>query len=255
MSKPALLLDRLAAIGASLCSRSGSLALIGLGSVGVERERLDDYSDLDFFVIVAPGEKQAFLNDLSWLTMVRPVIFQFQNTVDGYKLLFDDDVYCEFAVFEVAELANIPFAAGRVVWQREPIDALTPDPARSANAKPVVRSEWLLGEALTNLYVGLQRYQRGEKLSASYLIQQFAVARVVELTSLIECERNAPADPFAPERRFEQRFPDTAALLPQFLQGYDRSPESALALLAFLERHFEVNQEFAGRIRALGAAA
>lgn len=46
------LLNRLDAIGHSLEKSGHALALIGLGSAGVETERLDSYSDLDFFAIV-----------------------------------------------------------------------------------------------------------------------------------------------------------------------------------------------------------
>jgi hypothetical protein len=46
------LLYRLDEIGKSLEKSGHALALIGLGSVGLELERLDQYSDLDFFVIV-----------------------------------------------------------------------------------------------------------------------------------------------------------------------------------------------------------
>lgn len=51
------LLRRLDAIGGSLERRGEALLLLGVGSVGVETERIDDYSDLDFFVIVKPGYK------------------------------------------------------------------------------------------------------------------------------------------------------------------------------------------------------
>ena len=74
------LLDRLDAIGASLAQSGHGLALIGLGSVGEERQRLDEYSDLDFFAIVQPGYKDAFIGDLGWLERVHPIDFAFQNT-------------------------------------------------------------------------------------------------------------------------------------------------------------------------------
>ena len=38
-----------------------------------------------------------------------------------------------------------------------------------------------LGEALTNLYVGMAREKRGEKLSAMRFIQGYAVDRLLEL--------------------------------------------------------------------------
>jgi lincosamide nucleotidyltransferase B/F len=112
------LLTRLDEIGRSLERSGHGLALIGLGSVGLELDRIDAYSDLDFFVIVEDGYKQAYIDSLGWLSDIHPVAYLFRNTVDGYKLLFADGIFCEFAVFELGELQNIPFAPGRIVWKR-----------------------------------------------------------------------------------------------------------------------------------------
>ena len=57
MSGKQTLLTRLDEIGKSLEDSGRALALIGLGSVGTETERLDEWSDLDFFAAVQPGEK------------------------------------------------------------------------------------------------------------------------------------------------------------------------------------------------------
>lgn len=231
-----------------------ALALLGLGSSGSEQHRLDDYSDLDFFVIVQPGYKQRFLEELDWLA-VRPVVYAFQNTPDGYKSLFDDGVFCEFAVFEPAELrppdgAPIAFAAERLIWHDPAFDAsiLQPASAASAAPRPV---EWLVGEALTNLYVGLGRCRRGEKLSALRFIEGYAVDRLLELAPHLEEEQPGDHDLFNLERRFEQRFPEMAARLPTFAQGYDRIVPSALAVLAFLDDHFGVNPAMKRAILAL----
>ncbi len=112
--EPEILLKRLDNIGQSLKQSGHGLALIGLGSVGLELDRLDAYSDLDFFAIVEAGYKHAYLEDLSWLSVLSPIAFCFRNTKDGFKLLFADGVFCEFAVFEPKELESIPFAPGRV---------------------------------------------------------------------------------------------------------------------------------------------
>ena len=103
-----LLLKRLDEIGHSLEQSNHALALIGLGSVGLELERLDAYSDLDFFVIVEPGYKHSFLDDLHWLSALCPVAYCFPNMEDGYKLLFEDGIFCEFAIFEPDELQAGP---------------------------------------------------------------------------------------------------------------------------------------------------
>ena len=85
MHPTTLLLHRLDQIAVSLSRRPTARALIGLGSVGLERDRLDAWSDLDFFAIVQAGSKPDYLADLSWLTDVAPVVYAFRNTVDGYQ--------------------------------------------------------------------------------------------------------------------------------------------------------------------------
>ena len=137
-----------------------------------------------------------------------------------------------------------------MVWKRPGIDDSIARPERPPPAPS--SADWLLGEALSSLHAALQRAARGEKLSAARLVQE-AVERVAEL-----CERQAaddpavPRDPFAPARRFERRFPDVAAALPGFLQGYERVPESALAILEFLEARFAVPPAMAAALRSLG---
>jgi lincosamide nucleotidyltransferase B/F len=250
MDKKQILISRLGGIGQSLERTGHALALIGLGSVGAELERLDEYSDLDFFAIVEKGYKQTFIGNLDWLSAVSPVAWHFQNTVDGHKLLFTDGVFCEFAVFEPPELRTIPFAGGRIVWKQPHVDDAIAIPVHTS--APVKRDkDWLLGEALTNLYVGLCRFRRGEKLSAARLIQQSAVDRVLELAELIESEAAGQRDGFANDRRFENRFPQTARQLPAFIQGYACTPESAQAILTFLEKHFFLNPAIAQAIRDL----
>lgn len=251
MSGKDILLARLDEIGSSLEKAGNALALIGLGSVGLERERLDDFSDLDFFAIVEDGWKGRFIERLDWLESVQPVAFRFRNTDDGFKLLFDDGVFCEFAVFEQPELASIPFAEGRVVWKQPHVDDALGRPTLQRKADETRTDEWLIGEALTNLYVGMCRFRRGEKLSAQRFIQHYCVDRVIELNEKHSADPSGVRDPFSSERRLEQRYPDLALRLPEFIQGYERSPESARALLGHLERNFDVNSAMAAAIRGL----
>ena len=112
------LLTRLDEIGKSLERSEHALALIGLGSVGLDTHRLDAWSDLDFFAIVETGYKQEYIQDLGWLSALGPLVYTFRNTVDGYKVLYADGVFCEFAVFEPAELETAVYAPGRLVWKQ-----------------------------------------------------------------------------------------------------------------------------------------
>jgi lincosamide nucleotidyltransferase B/F len=244
------LLQRLEAIATSLAHSGHGLALLGVGSVGTELNRLDQYSDLDFFAIVEPGYKATFIENLAWLEAVCPIAYAFQNSRDGQKVLFTDGIFVEFAVFVPAELENIPHDEGRVVWQKDGFDATAlRAPAPQPEQHP---REFYLGEALTNLYVGLLRLHRGEHLSAMRFIQVYAVNNLLELSADIERPMMpASRDRYAPERRYEQRFPETAPHLSSFIQGYDRSDASARAILGFLEGHFPVNAAIKQRILEL----
>lgn len=246
-----VLLARLDALGRSLAQTPGALALIGLGSVGRESDRLDAYSDLDFFVIVEAGRKASFIDDLSWLSAAYPLSFSFRNTVDGYKFMFSDGVYGEMAVFTPDELETAAFSPGRLVWRREDVDEAIDMPRRWPPQRQTPDVEWHLGEALTNLYVGLARYRRGEKLSAFRFIQSYAVDRVIDLAALMAARATADEDLLDGPRRFEQRFPVLAAELPALMQGYERGPESAAAILTLLEAHFDLNETLTAAIRGL----
>ena len=161
-------------------------------------------------MIVETGYKATFMRDLSWLEGGHPVATYFQNTDDGYKLLYEDGIFCEFAIFEPAELARIPFAAGRIVWKRPGVDDSLALPSYLEANEAERGSDWLLGEALSNLYVGLGRYRRGENLSGTRFVEVFAVDRLLQLAALVEEETATAKDPFANERRIETRFPALA---------------------------------------------
>ena len=248
---PRRLLARLDDLGRTLADRGDALALLGLGSVGADLDRLDEHSDLDFFVVVDDGAKRRYLADIDWLEALGPIAFEFENTVDGRKVLFEDGVYAEYAVFTLRELEDAAFAAGRIVWQRDDAPAGLERPRRApspASAQPV---EWYVGEALTNLYVGLHRDRRGERLSGMRLIQVHAVDRLIELLDLLGRSSAARQDPFAAERAVERRL--DAAILPldRLAPGYDGNREAALAMLGLLEGLVPVDERMARAIREL----
>ena len=246
------LLNRLEAIAASLAATPHGLALIALGSAGAERARMDAYSDLDFFAIVEAGHKAEYLNELGWLTNLAPVAYHFLNTRDGYKLLYADGVFCEMAVFEPEELRAIGGSASTVVWQRAGFDLAAyqrPDEAPPA-PQPV---EFYVGEILTNLYVGLGRYRRGEKLTAFQFVQMYAINSLAGLIEVLEPGPAAGRDPFNPSRRVERRHPVLAEQLPALMPGYARTPAAARAILAYVETLVPVNEAIKQAILDLAA--
>jgi hypothetical protein len=228
------LLDRLDAIGRALQDRGDALALIGLGSVGQDTDRLDAWSDLDFFAIVEPGRKARYVDTLDWLAAAHPLAWHFRNTADGHKALMADGVFCEFAVFEPSELDAVAFAPGRVVWRRGDVGDDIALPRRPLPAATLPDETWIVGEALSCLVVGLQRWHRGERLSAARLVQGHALDRLIELDALRHAP--APGDPFNRERRLEQRQPSLADELPALVPGYAATPAAAGAMLEALRR-------------------
>jgi hypothetical protein len=180
MNKINLLKTRLSEIANALKKDPNGLGLLGLGSAGKELIRMDEYSDLDFFAIVSEGNKQQYIEDLSWLSDIHPIAWCFRNTADGYKLLFADGVFCEFAVFEPNELAHTAYSEGKYIYRDNQLSGTTAKP-EVALPQHSEDESYLLGELLTNLYVGLCRYRRGEKLSAMRFIQVHAVDRLITL--------------------------------------------------------------------------
>ena len=121
-NQPAQLLERLEALAHAVRDTGQGLALIGLGSVGVERARLDTYSDLDFYVIARPGWKARFIDQLDWLEATAPIGYGFQNSPLGWKILFQDGIFAEYAIFEPEDMAQVHFAEGRLIWHAPDFD-------------------------------------------------------------------------------------------------------------------------------------
>jgi hypothetical protein len=242
------LLDRLEAIADHLASRGDVIALLGLGSVGVEHDRLDEHSDLDFFVIVDDGAKQGYIESIAWLDTLHEVVYSFVNDANGRKVLFGDGIFVEYAVFTLGELDDIPFAGARVVWSRDDAPDDLPDRGRRGGRPSIDTVGFHLNEALTNLYVGLHRELRGERLTATRFIQTFAVDRVLALLRLTGSESASRRDPFDPSRRAERAFPPGMLPLAQMIPGYGANVAAAAVTLTWLQDRFDVDPVIAAAI-------
>jgi hypothetical protein len=249
---PQRLLQRMDDLGAVLARRGDALALFGLGSVGVDLQRLDDHSDMDFFAIVEDDAKQRYLDSIDWLEELAPVVFSFENSVDGRKVLFADGLFAEYAVFTLDELRSQSYPPARVVWHRDDAPAdLEGGPGRVPGPPPHDNAEYQVNEALTNLYVGLHRDLRGERLSAMRFIQVHAVDRLLTFLYLTESSGSPKQDAFVVERGAEKRFARDVLPLAAMAPGYDRNAQAALAMLEWLEARVDVSQALATSIRQL----
>lgn len=244
-------LARLDHLAMSLAGNSDVRAVLGLGSAGLEHDRFDEHSDIDFFVIVdTTAAKQRYLADVDWLSPMGVVVYDFVNDPNGRKALFDDGLFVEYAIFTTEEVRTIPFAGARIVWQRSGtrIDVITGAAIPPATSLDTV--EFHLNEALTNLFVGLHRDLRGERLTASRFIQVFAVDRILALTRLTQ-PPTSPRDPFEATRRVETGYPTLIEPLRHMTAGYEHNQESAAAVLAWLTAHFNPDPVILSAISAL----
>ena len=173
------------------------------------------------------------------------------NHRHGRKVLFADGLFAEYAVFTLRELRGSSFPPGRLVWARDDAPAGLECAGRLPGPSPYDYPEYHLNEAVTNLYVGLHREARGERLAATRLIQQHAVDRL--LTYLELTTGGERQDAFAVERGAERRFGPEVLPLSRIVLGYDRNKEAALAVLDWLETRSEVNRMLAAEIRRLAS--
>ena len=246
---PQRLLVRLDALADVLRERGNVIALLGLGSVGTDLGRLDEHSDLDFFVVADDGANEAYKTNLDWLN-VAPVVYCFENSIHGCKVLWDDGLYAEYAVFTLDELKAGSYTGARVVWARGDAPADIEHLGVPLEPSPYATPEYQVGEMLTNLYVGLHRELRGERLAAMRLIQVHAVDRLLTYIDLTGGATSEPQDPFAVERGAERRLDAPFA---ELVPGYERNRDAALAMLDWLEARVEVNATLARKIRELAA--
>lgn len=247
-------LRRLDDLASHVAADPSVLAVLGLGSAGVETARFDEHSDIDFFLVVdGPDAKRRYIDEVGWLSGFGGTVdYQFVNDPNGRKALFADGLFLEYAVFTREELPGIPFVGPRLVWSR-PGFVLPERPAVAPAAHDTV--EFHLNEALTNLYVGLHRELRGERLAAMRFIQVYALDRVLSLVTLAPgTERHFP-DPFEASRRVELTTSDRQPDWERQAPGYAHNADAAAATLAWLERWYSPDPKITGPIRALIAQA
>ena len=199
------------------------LAFIGLGSMH-DLSRLDRYSDIDFFIIVkSQNDKKNYMEDISWLD-VHPIIFSYIETRDGLKVVYEDGILLEFAVFTMDELKLIPFQEGTIYYKKPFIEEHDLKP-QLEQSHPFDLNK-TISNCLSNLYVGLLREHRGEHVAAFLMIQVYATSNLLKILDQHQ------DDPFVVERRIEKRLNvDYQALYP----GITHNKKAVLTILNYLE--------------------
>ncbi|MCA9955354.1 MAG: hypothetical protein H6657_04720 [Ardenticatenaceae bacterium] len=215
------------------------LCLVALGSMAQQDYQPDEWSDHDFFVITIHGVQEDMRRDLSWLPRADDLVFYFRETEHGIKALYHGGHLLEFAIFNEDELQLARLNRYRVLLDKaeiaprlEELALTTQDWVAQGQTDPNRR----LAEFLMNLFVGVGRYARGERLSGHQFIKTYALTHLLRLLAEFHTsEDQSLLDNLDPFRRFERVFPRLGAEINGILAQNTLLAAEGLLALAVLE--------------------
>lgn len=216
------------------CTRHPSI--IGLVLVGstAETERVDEWSDHDFFVIADSGEQESLRTDLGWLPNAQSIAFSFRETEHGLKVVYESGAVLEFAIFDCAELRAGTVNHHRLAYGDNDVAAalaVAKDRLPSDGSSDDLRDFRLF---LSLILIGVGRARRGETLAAGQHIRTYAATALMKLLT-----RYLPADSQLDRldlwRRFESAYPEIGE---QLANSLAEQPEpTAIELLRIAEEY------------------
>lgn len=142
------------------------IGVVALGSMAERGRTPDAFSDHDFFVIAHDPEPMRA--STGWLPHSDAIALWFRETAHGCKAVYVDGHLVEYAVFSPDELSVARVNDYRVLLDRERIEERMAALASRVDTPPDAR--WLHGMVLSHLLVASARAQRGEILSARWML-------------------------------------------------------------------------------------
>ncbi|MDP1720916.1 MAG: hypothetical protein Q8L08_07985 [Candidatus Nanopelagicaceae bacterium] len=203
-------------------SHSEIIGLVLVGSTA-ETERVDAWSDHDFFVITPSGAQESLRTDLSWLPNSQSIAFSFRETEHGLKVVYDSGAVLEFAIFDCAELQSCMVNHNRLAYGDDEVaQALEIAKSREITENPTdnLRDFRLF---LSVLIIGVGRARRGESLTAGENIRSTAVNAFLKVLTR-QLEQDSRLDKFDARRRFELVHPEIGS---QITDALAKQPEEA----------------------------
>ena len=196
-----------------------AIGLVFVGSAA-ETSRADEWSDHDFFVISKVGAGENMRQNLSWLPNFSDISIAVRETDHGLKVVYNDGLVLEFAVFEDPELEIASANAFAVALDKCNLQArMEALAAKSGDRAPDFKREFEL--FLCQLLIGVGRARRGEQLIAAQHIRSWAINNLMGLVLLnIEPLEGTAGkrDNLSRHRRFEVRYPEIGERLEQAQQ-------------------------------------
>lgn len=200
---------------ASVSARTDVEGLVLLGSTAAV-DRIDEWSDHDFYLVVREGTQERFRTDLDWLPDPEEVVFAVRETEHGLKVIYRSGAVLEFAVASREEVSTFGGSPYAVVLDRADVTArMEAAPTTPPPAEPDDLREFRL--FLSLVLIGVGRARRGEELAGGQLVRTYAAERLLTVlrhrltpqSDSIEAEM----DPFNVFRRFEAAYPDVGRTL------------------------------------------
>ncbi len=210
--------------------------IIGLVLVGstAETERVDEWSDHDFFVITETGDQELLRRDLSWLPNSESIAFWFRETEHGLKVVYNTGDVLEFAIFDCDELSGCMVNHHRLAYGNKAVEEAL---STASNRLPDV----VIGDDLADfrhflsvLVIQVGRARRGELLTAGQGIRGTAATALLKvLTRRLPYDQRL--DRLDVSRRFEFAHPEIGKLIADALA---QEPEAAgMDLLKISEKY------------------
>ncbi|MEN9710245.1 MAG: hypothetical protein RL441_237 [Actinomycetota bacterium] len=212
-----------------------AVAFVWAGSAA-DTQRIDAWSDHDFFLIVEDGFAEPMRADLSWLPLQDEIAWAVRETDHGYKVVYNNGQVLEFAVFDRSELSKSRINHFALTFDRAEIAAVL-----ECVYSPAPTSRYAAADNLeifmTLLILGGGRARRGEILSAGQFIRSYAVDHLLQaIKKTRESSKPAARDGLDVYRRVEQEFESLGTEVGRAIAQDCES--SAKALLAIAEREF-----------------
>ena len=183
--------------------------IIGLVLVGstAETERVDEWSDHDFFVITESNDQEPLRNDLSWLPQPQEIAFWFRETEHGLKVVYRSGDVLEFAIFDRDELRGCTVNHHRLAYGDEKVRQALSE-AKNRLPEVVVGDDLAdFRQFLSVLIIQVGRARRGELLTAGQGIRGTAATALLKVLTR-RLPYDSRLDRLDVSRRFEFAHPE-----------------------------------------------
>ncbi len=206
-----------------------------------KEQRPDKYSDHDFIIITKNGYQEKLKQNLEWLPDNENLIYDFKESKLAVKAIYEYGHIVEFIVADQEELKDIPLNTYKIMFDKSNLDDLLKKYAKNTenNSKLQISNERLIGQIIFDLKIGIDRYLRGEHLSAFKKIKCLCVERLLILIQKnINTKIDKTYDNLDPFRRVELLYPTFGKKIENVIES--SIYEVSLTILFFLKNEFNI---------------